>query len=82
MPRGNARGSYGYPSPWNETGSTDPNTPDVSGTGIYFDGIQEVQKYHLLASGPMDETPNSLSGEDVMGVAAPGEPNPSGKPQI
>ena len=69
---------YGYPSPWNETGSPDPNTPDVTGIGLYFDGWDEINRMHLAQTGPMDTTANSESGADMMGGPAPGEPNPAG----
>lgn len=77
MARDRKNGSYGYSNPYNETGSGDANTPDVTGLGIYFDGFPEVHEYHLKATGPMDETNNSASGRGVMGGPAPGEPNPA-----
>lgn len=84
MARGDRNGtsSYGYSNPWNEVNNTDPNSPDVTGRGIYFDGWDEINKMHLAATGPMDETPNSRSGRDdngvtgIMGGVAPGEPDP------
>lgn len=70
--------SYGYSNPYNEVGNTDPNSPDVTGDGLYFDGWDEIDDFHLLQTGPMEETPNSASGRGVMGGPAPGEPNPAG----
>jgi len=67
-------GGYGYPNPFNEVSSTDPNTPDVTGQGLYFDGWDEINKMHLAATGPLFQTPNSESGSGVMGNPAPGEP--------
>jgi len=77
--RRNGTSGYGYSNPWNEVNNVDPNSPDVTGRGIYFDGWDEINKFHLLATGPMDETPNSRSGSGVFGRTAPGEPDPSGK---
>ena len=76
--RRNGTSGYGYSNTWNEVNNVDPNSPDVTGTGIYFDGFPEVHKFHLLATGPLDETPNSRSGRGVFGGPAPGEPNPAG----
>jgi hypothetical protein len=73
MAKNNGR-SYGYPNPFNEVGNTDPNTPDVTGKGLYYDGYDEVMGMHLQQTGPMVSTPNSESGRGVMGGPAPGEP--------
>ena len=69
---------YGYSNPFNEVGNTDPNSPDVTGMGLYFNGWDEINKMHLTQTGPMDSTPNSRSGGDMLGGPAPGEPNPAG----
>lgn len=72
-----ARGDngYGYPSPYNETDSGE--LPDTTGAvQIYMGGWPEINRYHLLQTGPLDSTPNSRSGGDMMGGPAPGEPNP------
>ena len=76
--RGNGASSYGYSNPFNEVNNTDPNSPDTTGKGIYFDGYDEILKFHLLATGPLDETPNSRSGGGILGGPAPGEDNPAG----
>lgn len=75
--RTNGAASYGYPNPFNEVGNTDPNSPDVTGRGIYFDGMDEILDMHLAQTGPMEATPNSDSGRGVFGGPAPGEPNPA-----
>jgi hypothetical protein len=71
---GNGNGSYGYSNPFNEVGNTDPNSPDVTGQGLYYDGWDEINKMHLSATGPLFETANSKSGRGTMGGPAPGEP--------
>lgn len=81
MARGSKSNGYGYPNPFNEIDSRgmDP-VADVNGQGLYFDGWDEINKFHLLQTGPMDETPNSRSGRGIMGGPAPGEPNPAKMP--
>lgn len=72
---------YGYPDPYNEVGSKDPNSPDTSGMDLYFGGYDEVMKMHGKQTGPMVSTPNTDSGSDMIGGTAPGEPNPGGQAQ-
>jgi hypothetical protein len=70
-----------YPDPFNEVGSKDPNSPDVVGDGIYFDGWDEINKMHLQETGDMISTANSESGHDLFGGPTPGEANPAGMAQ-
>jgi len=61
-----------YGNPYNETNNPDPNSPDMTGTDIYFGGYDEVLKMHLDDC-TIVSTPNSRSGEDILGKPAPGE---------
>ena len=70
-----------YPDPYNEVSNKDPNSPDVTGDGLYFGGWDEVMKMHLQETGDMVSTPNSESGGDMLGGPTPGEPNPAGMAQ-
>ena len=74
MARNGGHGGFGYENPFNEVGNNDPNSPDNTGAGIYYDGMDEILKMHLNATGPLYDTPNSRSGRGVMGGPAPGEP--------
>lgn len=78
--RTNGVSSYGYPNPFNEVNNVDPNSPDVTGKGIYFDGMNEILDMHLAQTGSMTDTPNSMSGEGVFGGPAPGEPQAAKPP--
>jgi hypothetical protein len=68
------------PNPYNETASSDPNSPDVSGAGLYV-SYDEVMSAHLTEDGTsLQSTPNTNSGRGIMGGPAPGEPNPTSMP--
>jgi hypothetical protein len=72
-------GGVKYPDPFNEVGSKDPNTPDVSGDGLYFNGWDEVMKMHLSTDGAdMVSSSNSDASHDIYGGPVAGEPNPAG----
>ena len=70
-------GSYGYPDPFNYVANKDPNKPDVTGDGLYYDGYDEIMKMHLAHTGPLISTPNSEAAHGTMGGPAKGEPNPA-----
>jgi hypothetical protein len=74
------QGSWGNTNSYNEVTNTDPNKPDVTGDGIYFDGWDEINKMHLAQTGPMVATANSEEGRELSGGPAKGEPNPAGMP--
>lgn len=70
-------GGVHYPNPFNETGSKDPNQPDVNGDGLYYDGWSEVMKMHLSTNGAdMVTSDNADASHDVYGGPTAGEPNP------
>lgn len=73
-----AKGNGGtiHSDPYNEVNNKDPNKPDVMGEGLYFDGWDEVMKYHLAETGDMISTPNSAASHDTFGGPTAGEPNP------
>jgi len=75
-----AKGSSGiiHHNPANEVVNKDPNKPDVTGDGLYFDGWSEINKMHLSETGDMAHSPNSDASHDLYGGPAAGEPNPAG----
>jgi hypothetical protein len=62
-----------YENVSNETGSPNPETPDMTGKDIYWGGFPEVLGKHLVEQS-MVSTPNSESGDDILGKPTPGEP--------
>ncbi len=70
-----ARGSNAkmYPNPLNET-----NSGEGADTNDLYFSLQEVLADHLT-EGDWTSTPNSRSGEGIMGGVAPGEPSVGGK---
>lgn len=71
-----AKGSSGiHPDVFNEVDNTDPNKPDVTGEGLYFNGWDEIMKMHLSETGNMIESPNAKASRGVYGSTVKGEPN-------
>jgi hypothetical protein len=68
-----AKSGVMYPSPYNETNDTGPENPDMNGDGIYFGGFPEEIGMHLKEES-MVSTPNTESGDDILGTPTPGEP--------
>lgn len=62
-----------YPSPYNETNPSGPESPDMTGDGIYWGGYPEILGMHLKEES-MVSTSNSESGDDILGTPTPGEP--------
>lgn len=62
---------------YNEVANKDPNSPDLSGAGLYasYDEVIGAQLSTVDAS--LESSPNSQSGEGICGGPAPGEPNPA-----
>jgi hypothetical protein len=75
-----AKGNSGiiHSNAFNEVNSTDPNVPDVTGDGIYFNGWDEIMKMHLSETGDLVSTPNSDASHGIFGGPAQGEANPAG----
>ena len=72
-------GGVKYPSPFNETGSPDPNVPDTMGDALYYNGFDEVLKMHLSMDGAdMTSSSNSDASHDIYGGPCAGEANPAG----
>ncbi len=70
------------PSPYNEGGDLSSDFPD-SGDLEGYTTYAECGKMQLSQEGAsMVDTPNSRSGEGIMGGVAPGEPSPFGKPKL
>ena len=66
-------------TPFNEVVNSDPNSPDVKGDGLYFDGWSEINKMHLSTDGAsMIESDNSMASHGIFGGPNPGEENPAG----
>lgn len=65
------------PTPSNETVSPDPNSPDISGGGLYAT-YDEVMSAHLQPGCPFGDSPNGMDGGGIFGGPAAGEPNPAG----
>ena len=64
------------PNPYNEGGSLSDDKPD-SGDLEGYTTYDECSKMQLSQEGAsLMDTPNSRSGEGIMGGVAPGEPNP------
>ena len=72
------KGSASYGTPYNETGSGGPESPDMTGKNMYWDGWDEINRMHLT-EGDMEGTPNTHSGDTILGGPAPGEPNAAKK---
>lgn len=66
---------YIFPDPYNETNSGDE--PDLSGAGLYVSYGEVIDAHLSQVSADLDSTPNSRSGDQVMGGPAPGEINPA-----
>lgn len=65
-------------TPRNQVANTDPNSPDISGGGLYG-SYEEVIGMQLSQDGSdLATTPNSRSGSGIMGQPAAGEPAPAG----
>ena len=62
-----------YPDPFNETGTGGSESPDMKGDAIYWGGYPEMLNMHLKEES-MLSTPNSRSGDDILGTPTPGEP--------
>jgi hypothetical protein len=73
MAKGNGKESVRYSSPFNETGSGGPEKADMTGDAIYWGGYPEMLKMHLK-EWDMASTPNSRSGDDILGTPTTGEP--------
>ena len=68
-------------NPRNEGGSLSDEKPDSSDLEGYAT-YAECGKMQLSQSGAdLVDTPNSRSGEGIMGGVAPGEPSVTGKPK-
>lgn len=59
------------PNPYNEVASKSAEEPDISGAGLYVD-YDEVMSVHMK-TGSMADTPNTMSGDGIMGGPAAGE---------
>lgn len=66
-----------FKDPYNEVASKDEASPDESGAGNYvsYDEVINMQLSQTDAS--MADTPNTMSGNGIMGGPASGEPNPA-----
>ena len=73
------KGGMLAPNPFNETsGGAGPESPDISGGGVYG-SYDEVMSAHLSQeSADLDESPNMRSGKGIWGGPAAGEENPAG----
>jgi hypothetical protein len=71
------KGGMTIKNPYNEVMTTDEAIPDDSGAGMYvsYDEVISAQLSQTDAS--FKSTPNTESGEGIMGGPASGEPNPA-----
>lgn len=66
-----------FKNPYNEVANTDPNSPDESGAGNYVSYDEVISAQLSTADASLEDSPNTRSGEGIMGGPAPGEPNPA-----
>lgn len=71
------KGGMIHKNPYNEVDGLDESSPDISGAGVYvsYDEVISAQLSQQDAS--MKETPNTMSGDGIMGGPASGELNPA-----
>lgn len=68
------KGGALHPDPYREVNNTDPNVPD---TDQIYEDYAHRDKWHLSQEqADLESTPNSRSGEGIMGHQTPGEPSP------
>jgi hypothetical protein len=64
-------------TPYNQVASEDPNSPDISGAGLYV-SYEEVIAAQLSDDGAdLSGSENSRASHGIFGGPAPGEPNPA-----
>jgi hypothetical protein len=71
-----SKGGVIHKNPYNEVDSLDESKPDDSGAGMYVSYEEVIGMQLSQQDASMASTPNTMSGDGLVGGPASGEPNP------